>query len=318
MRTSDHDAGCAKVFLCGVWDLNLCGALFAPAFVTDAQEEAGHAGASDSQLARPLSYRLTAAVELYDRILAGVIALFFSRCPFAVVWRIGPVVVFSFYRVTRRCLAHVGQEVLEAVPAITNTNAASAVVLVVAASRVIAASAHPHPDIVFARLCQAVGDRRRRYHFPAMAPTAHRMPGLKSRGLRLEFCSALAYAAAHRMTVRFLFDHLDHSGLAEALAGQIESAVLEVAGLAAQTLASYEIAGYDLARRSALTPTDPDGRNGAPGSALHNSPPSEDAACQIHDPHELIISGFFPIRHRILMRISPRSVASTKRTRRKE
>jgi hypothetical protein len=69
----------------------------------------------------------------------------------AILWCVAPVIVLSIKCLACRPCPHVGKEILEAVPAGTDLNTASAVFGIVLILRIMTAALHAHPGDVCRR-----------------------------------------------------------------------------------------------------------------------------------------------------------------------
>jgi hypothetical protein len=87
-----------------------------------------------------------------------IVGLFAHRCPTTVAGLIALVVVDTIQSVARAgALAHIGEEVLEAVPALADGDSSAAVIGIIGMSRIVATSAHIGPDFILWRAVLAVG-----------------------------------------------------------------------------------------------------------------------------------------------------------------
>jgi len=103
--------------------------------------------ATDSQLSRPLGYRLRRIADGNNSVSSSVIGLINITRPSTVIWGIAKRVIHSIKRHTRRWITHISQKYTEIVaPRLTNTNASPTVTFIHPVSRLIATTQHVFPS----------------------------------------------------------------------------------------------------------------------------------------------------------------------------
>lgn len=106
--------------------------------------------------------RVPPAAKIKDSRIASIRHLLCGRGPLAILGGIRPVCVDAIDRVmARRCRSHVLKERVEIGPARTHPNASAAVIGIRGIPRVLASSPHALPNLVLARVRQAVGEALR-------------------------------------------------------------------------------------------------------------------------------------------------------------
>lgn len=95
---------------------------------------------------------LRATAEMNGDVPPVVSRLLLRRGPNAIARFVIAVVVLALDGHSERCLAHVGEEVLKVQPAVTNLDAASAVLMKTGAVLVVASGLHRSPDAMRARI----------------------------------------------------------------------------------------------------------------------------------------------------------------------
>src|SRR5579859_11850 len=111
---------------------------------------------------------MSAPLATLTSVAALVLALFARGGPTAVAWLVVPVVVDPINGPTSRAFAHVGEKVLERVPALAHRDPATAVVVVGDVAGISAPIKHVFPRPVSGRITQAVPGVRGSYFGPRL------------------------------------------------------------------------------------------------------------------------------------------------------
>ncbi len=164
----------------------------------------------------PLRDRHAPAVELYKDVLALVVVLLKACRPTAIVRFIVPVIVDAVDAVLRRrARTHVGIEICEVVPSLTDLDPAPAIVGELVIGGVDAALADATPDAPFGGFCPPMGSEALHRYLAPEAPARTRPPtsNVETRTgylvstvapeqpLRLPLCGSTGLLDAHQTPV---------------------------------------------------------------------------------------------------------------------
>lgn len=125
-------------------------------------------------------------------IFAPIVGLLFCGGPSAIFWAVSLLWVNAIYGTAVRAISHVGNERFKRLPSMANSDASTAVQIVLVVGRAVASGSHVYPGVVcWRRVCAIF---KSAVLYPAFASARFVFSGLQCIARKLAYVSAFAPA----------------------------------------------------------------------------------------------------------------------------